>query len=42
MFNRRFGFLAALFLVPVVQAQSPGNRYINPPGLVKPTGPSAS
>ena len=39
MFNRlRFGFLAALFLVPVVQAQSPGSRYINPPGLVKPTG----
>jgi enamine deaminase RidA (YjgF/YER057c/UK114 family) len=39
MFNRlRFGFLAALFLVPAAHAQSSGNRYINPPGLVKPTG----
>jgi enamine deaminase RidA (YjgF/YER057c/UK114 family) len=39
MLNRMsFGFLAALVLVPAVQAQSPGNRYINPPGLVKPTG----
>jgi enamine deaminase RidA (YjgF/YER057c/UK114 family) len=39
MFNRLpLGFLAALFLASAVQAQSPGNRYINPPGLVKPNG----
>jgi enamine deaminase RidA (YjgF/YER057c/UK114 family) len=41
MLNRmRFAFLAALFLVPgtQAQAQSSGNRYINPPGLVQPTG----
>jgi enamine deaminase RidA (YjgF/YER057c/UK114 family) len=39
MLNRlRFALLAALFVVPVAQAQSSGNRYINPPDLVKPTG----
>jgi enamine deaminase RidA (YjgF/YER057c/UK114 family) len=32
------GLLAAIFLTPAAQAQSPGNRYINPPSLVKPTG----
>jgi enamine deaminase RidA (YjgF/YER057c/UK114 family) len=34
----RLGLLAALLLAPVAHAQSSGNRYINPPGLVKPTG----
>ena len=32
------GLLAALFLAPAVQAQLSGNRYLNPPGLVKPNG----
>ncbi|HEY0351304.1 MAG TPA: hypothetical protein VGC48_04230, partial [Gemmatimonadales bacterium] len=27
-----------LLMISQANAQSPGNRYINPPGLVKPTG----
>jgi enamine deaminase RidA (YjgF/YER057c/UK114 family) len=36
--RRRLGWVVALFLVPAMQAQTAGTRYINPPSLVKPTG----